>query len=274
MEVYGDKIRNLLIEKSIKERGILHQLSKCVSFSINRLSKINNNTFNSTTKQQQNDFRNYFITGANRGIVFELVKKYSDEGAQNFIIPTARNVEKAVELKALAEKNKNVQIIQLDVADSESIATLDSFWEEHFYTNTLGPILVYQKLHKLLLKRTTRKVIFTSTIAASITSFFPTSTSAYGQSKAALNYSVKELSFELKADKFTVVAVHPGTVATEMGNFGVSAIKKNNPEFTSAIDASVITSEQSPTAMKKLFDDLKEEQSGFFWSYDGSEIPF
>ncbi|KAK6454707.1 uncharacterized protein RJT20DRAFT_142928 [Scheffersomyces xylosifermentans] len=247
----------------------------------------------------------HFITGANRGIGFELVKKYSDEGAKNLIIATARNVEKAVELQALADKNKNVQIIQLDVADSESIATLDSrvakitdgidvfisngaiadsfygvleakkkVWEDHYYTNALGPILVYQQLHKYLLKRSTRKVIFISTLAASITGFFPASASAYGQSKAALNYSVKELSFELKGDNFIVVAVHPGAVSTDMGNAGLAIIKKNNPEISAAIDDMIITSDVSSAGLKKVFDGLKEEQNGLFLNFDGSELPF
>ncbi|KAK6456866.1 uncharacterized protein RJT20DRAFT_144881 [Scheffersomyces xylosifermentans] len=231
--------------------------------------------------------KTYFIIGANRGIGFNLAKSYSEENPHNVVLATARNVECATELQNLAKQNKNVFIVQLDIADSNSIDKLDAQISTltdgiDVFISNAGVANAYttvfdapkKKIYKFLLKRETRKVIFISTAGASITGFFPVSSSAYGQSKAALNYSVKELSFELEPENFIVVAVHPGTVSIDLGTTGISQLKKNRPELAETLDSLVISPNESISGLKKLFDSLEKKHNGFFWSYDGSEIPF
>jgi norsolorinic acid ketoreductase len=64
--------------------------------------------------------------------------------------------------------------------------------------NTFATIVLYQAVHKLLLASPTGapKFAYISTIATSIGAFLNFSGSAYGSSKAAVNYIVKALNTE------------------------------------------------------------------------------
>ncbi|ABN67415.1 Predicted short chain-type dehydrogenase [Scheffersomyces stipitis CBS 6054] len=240
----------------------------------------------------------YFVTGGNRGIGFELVKQAADAGHK--VIATARDVAKATELQKLADSNKNVKIVTLDVADVKSIEALDAqlaavtdgidvailnagisdayykvvdaprqVWIDHYLVNSLGPVLVFQKLYKYLQKRETKKVVFISTLVGSITDFIPVSVSAYGQSKAALNYSVKELSFELKPEGFVTIALSPGLVTSDMGSYGAKKLTESAPEAGAALASSAITAEESSAAILKIVDGLAEKDNGLFLNYTG-----
>lgn len=72
----------------------------------------------------------------------------------------------------------------------------------------------------------TGKIFFISSVRGSLNGFFPASLSAYGQSRAALNYSMKELSFELKEEGFTVVAFHAGVVLSDMNTYAAFKFRK------------------------------------------------
>ncbi|KAK6200170.1 uncharacterized protein RJT21DRAFT_41594 [Scheffersomyces amazonensis] len=248
----------------------------------------------------------YFVTGTNRGIGFEITKYYSNLSKDNKIIATARDPSKADKLKELAAKNGNVEIITLETTSDKSIGLIDSelakigvdgidvyvanaaisdsyinvidcpkeVWLDHYTVNSLAPILVLQKLYKHLLKKETRKLVFISSGAGSLTRFVPTPVSAYGQSKAALNFSVLELSHELKQEGFKVVAVSPGVVSTDMGNHGHSEIVKNSPHLEDLLKSVSITPEESGTQVAQVIDNLKEEDNGKFLNYDHTEYPY
>ncbi|KAK6454290.1 uncharacterized protein RJT20DRAFT_148256 [Scheffersomyces xylosifermentans] len=249
--------------------------------------------------------KTYFVSGATRGIGFQITKQFVLANPENVVVATARDPTGATALKELAASNKNLHIIQLDVTSDTSIESIDSqlskitssvdvfisngaiadalgkvidipkkVWEDHYYTNTLGPVLVFQKLYKYLVKGTAKQAIFISTSASSITQFFPISVSAYGQSKAALNYTVKELSFEHGQEGFTVVAVHPGAVSTDMGNQAVKKMSEDDPELVKSLESLIITPEESGLKLKALFDGFQPKDNGLFYSYDGSELAF
>ena len=77
----------------------------------------------------------------------------------------------------------------------------------------------------------------------------------YRSSKAALNSVVKSLSNDLREEGFTVIALHPGWVRTEMG--GPNAL----------IDTT--------TSAKELFEVIEQSSpscSGEFINYDSSSI--
>lgn len=246
--------------------------------------------------------KTYFITGGNRGIGFSIVKQLA-QNPNNTIIATARDPTSAQELQALSKSNQSVHIVKLDVSSSESIAELDSQLSQiakdgidtfisnaaiadayttildtekstflnHYTTNVIGPIEITKILYPYLAKKETKQLIYTSSLVGSLSGFFPVSTSAYGQSKAALNHTVLSLSNELKDLGFTVVAVHPGAVKSDMGSYGVDLLYKKSPDVAKYLVDNFITVEQSANdQITKVYQKLTKESNGKFYNYDGS----
>ncbi|KAK6465420.1 hypothetical protein DFJ63DRAFT_332847 [Scheffersomyces coipomensis] len=245
----------------------------------------------------------YFITGTNRGIGLELVKAFSNLNKSNIIIATVRDLSRAEELKELSVANPNIKIIQLDVGDEESIGKIDEQLEalgikgidvyinngalgdsfdslfktesktfyDHFRVNTIGPILTVQKLYKYLLAKQTRKIVFISTMGASLSNFQAINTTAYGESKAALNHAVLQFGSELKHENFIVVPIHPGVVETDMAEHSLKSFKERGPAVMDMLLGQMITSEVSATSIAKLVESLKPEDSGKFYNYKGDD---
>lgn len=79
----------------------------------------------------------------------------------------------------------------------------------------------------------------------------------YRSSKAALNSIVKSLSNDLSQEGFTVLALHPGWVQTQMG--GPNAL---------------ISPEDSAKGLVDVIINAQSQQSGQFINFDGSIIPW
>jgi NAD(P)-dependent dehydrogenase (short-subunit alcohol dehydrogenase family) len=79
---------------------------------------------------------------------------------------------------------------------------------------------------------------------------------AYRSSKTALNSAWKSLAIDNQG-KATCAVIHPGWVQTRMG--GRSA---------------PLSPEDSVSGMRKVIEDLTSEDSGAFFSHDGSQIPW
>ena len=235
----------------------------------------------------------YFITGANRGLGLGLVKAYSSK-QNTTVFATIRNPDAATELIDLAKRNPNVHILKLAV-DSESDAraaaaeverlsggidvvianagilnytgsglqTPIAAVEEHFRINTLGPLILFQSLYPLLKARSARKFVVVSTKAASIKDIVPLAITAYGSSKAALNFIARRLHSEHLEEGFVVIPLSPGWVATDMGNAGARSV---------GMEKAPLTVEESVRGMVKVIDGVGKEESGRFWSFDGGEL--
>jgi NAD(P)-dependent dehydrogenase (short-subunit alcohol dehydrogenase family) len=67
----------------------------------------------------------------------------------------------------------------------------------------------------------------------------------------------KGIAHDLSARGVTVVSMHPGWVRTRMGG-------QNAP----------VTLEQSVTAQQRMLEGLTFKQSGRFFNYDSSELPW
>ncbi|KAH3682319.1 hypothetical protein WICPIJ_006715, partial [Wickerhamomyces pijperi] len=140
-------------------------------------------------------------------------------------------------------------------------ATDGSKWESVYKINSLAPILTFQKLYPFLQKSETKQAIFTSSLLGSIAGYIPFHTSSYGQSKSALNYSVKALSEELKDQGFVILSIHPGLVATDMA--------KN---VTSDLDAFPMISDlKAAEKQVALFKKLDSGFNGKFWDVDSDK---
>ncbi|KAG7693175.1 hypothetical protein KL930_004740 [Ogataea haglerorum] len=187
----------------------------------------------------------YLVIGASRGIGLAIVKQLS-ENPDNYVIGSYRSASSAPKLLELAKK-PNVDTVVADIAsedckeqlekgiakltDGIDVAIINAGisksthsiltcpreqYIDHFLVNTIGPAEAFKAAYPFLLKRNTRKVAFTTSLAGSLTAYMPLPVSAYGASKAALNYVVRKLSQELADENFSFAGLHPGLVATDM----------------------------------------------------------
>ena len=244
----------------------------------------------------------YFVSGGNRGIGFEFVAQLATR-ANSRVIATAREPEKAIELQALKKKLGNIEIVKLDVASESSLEALkkelptlapegiDVFIsnagigsgfgtvlnttrkivQDHLNTNFLGGLFLFQAVYPYLKKKQTKKAIFISTMAGSIGAYIKFPVAAYGSSKVALKYIVHEAAFELADENFTLLAIHPGMVSTDMSK---SALELVSPQTRETMKQHFITPEQSVKQQLEVIDKLTTADSGSFVSYDGSSIPW
>lgn len=238
----------------------------------------------------------WFISGANRGIGFGLAQLVAAHG--NIVFAGARTPSKATALQKLAASNPNVHVVKLEATSASDVAaaakTVESTtggidvvvanagiannWQkaidastdslyEHLRVNTVGPLILFQALYPLLLKRETRKFIVISTLAGSfvVAAAFAVPLTVYGASKAAVNFITESIHKEHKEEGFTVIPIHPGMVSTDMGEAA---------KDTFGDGWKPITTEESAEGLFKVIDGATKEDSGRFLSYDGSEIPF
>ena len=188
------------------------------------------------------------ITGAARGIGYELVVQYAQAHKDNIVFAGVRDTAGAT-LKPLSAY-PNVHVVHLDVTDeasvrasakeverftphvdllinnagifgpleaSDPLKTTVAQLESVFHTNVSGVLLTTQIYLPLLRKSVIAKV---ANISSSLGSnayanhFGPVT--AYGLSKAALNYLTTV--FRYAEPKVTFLSIHPGWVQTDMGS--------------------------------------------------------
>ena len=210
------------------------------------------------------------ITGANRGLGLEFVRQYAAEGGE--VVATAR--EGSAELDALAVRVEALDMRDLDAVAGfgERIEMLDLLianagmygprsvtsaedgegWAEAFTVNTIAPFLLAQSVLPQV-EAAGGKLIAISTRMGSISNNDSGGFIAYRSSKAALNAAWKSLAIDTPA--VVCAVLHPGWVQTRMG--GRSA---------------PLEPEASIGGMRRVIAGLGPEQSGGFFSYDGSEI--
>jgi len=90
-----------------------------------------------------------------------------------------------------------------------------------FETNTISPLMLFQALWPLMQKTVApapKLVMMTSTLG-SIGGMEPVPAGAYGPSKAALNWITKALHAEHEEAGLVAVALHPGWVQTQAGEY-------------------------------------------------------
>lgn len=227
------------------------------------------------------------VTGSNRGLGLEWVRQYAAEGWR--VYATCRQPTEAGELKALAEREKGIRILRLDVTKPDEINALavelinkpidvlvnnagvymEKFmevglrklryedWEYTFQVNTLGAVRVTEALQEHVARSEKRLVVVISTHMASIADIAAPGAYYYRSTKAALNAVMEGLTHELRPNGVGVLILHPGWVRTRMGGEGTSLMP---PE--------------SVRGMRSLVEKFTLEQSGRFFRYDGVEMPW
>jgi NAD(P)-dependent dehydrogenase (short-subunit alcohol dehydrogenase family) len=183
------------------------------------------------------------VTGANKGIGFEVARQLAGKGFRVFI--GARNEEAG---RAAAQKiGGTATFLKIDVSDQKSIReaakelanaadTLDVLvnnagiivdgddailkatpeqFDETMRTNALGPLMVAEAFQPLLAKSPAPRIINVSSGGGQLNDGADGWSPLYCISKTALNGVTSQLAAALP--KFAVNSVCPGWVRTEMG---------------------------------------------------------
>ena len=232
-----------------------------------------------TNQPASDTARTVLITGANRGIGLELARQYSTAGWQ--VVGTARNPAKADELS-----NLDVRIMQLDVTDQQSVDALaDALGEQPIdmlinnagifprvmtltdididafnrtlAVNILGPVRVTRAPLPNIRLGSLKKIINVSSNLGSIANNTGGRYYGYRESKAALNMFTRTLAAEFGKLGFICIALNPGWVQTDMG--GANA---------------TLTVQDSVNQIRTVLSELKTEDNGSYWSYDGTKLPW
>ena len=221
------------------------------------------------------------ITGAARGIGFELARQYAEAGDRVFA--TTRNIDSAVPLRQLAEaSNGNLSMHRMDVGDMDSVracasdldgAPIDVLinnagvwggldtqtfqnmdydnWAFELNVMTMGPFRVIQVFLDNVLAGEQRKIVtLSSQVAAHV--YDHVIGYSYASAKAAVNRLMTALATELAEQKVIVVPMHPGWVKTEMAG-----------------DVADIEPHESAEGVREVIARMTLEDSGKFLKWTG-----
>ncbi len=232
--------------------------------------------------------KNILITGANRGIGYELTRQFLQDDARVFT--ACRGPGRADQLQALAKAHPDrVSIVQLDVTDEASIkaavatvaAQSDSLdllinnagigggdagrvmgklaldeASRVISANAVSALVLTQACRPLLSRGESPLVVMISSRMGSI-ALADGHSYAYRMSKAAMNMAARVLALDSAMAGITTITTHPGWVSTDMG--GPSA---------------PVTPEQSAAGLRKVILGVGPEDNGKFFQYDGAELPW
>lgn len=215
------------------------------------------------------------ITGASRGIGREFARQYEAGGWR--VIATCRDP---------ARYDLEGEVFRLDVTDPASIAALHDelygegidllvnnagvfgprgvapgsidydAWQEVLRVNLLGAVRVAETFAHHVARSKLRKMAFLSSRMGSIAETGG-GEYIYRSSKAALNMAVRSMSVDLSAKGVICLLLHPGWVRTDMG--GSSAL----------VDVAA-----SVAGMREVIDRATRADTGRFFNYDGTELPW
>ncbi|KAJ5163937.1 Short-chain dehydrogenase/reductase SDR [Penicillium coprophilum] len=250
----------------------------------------------------------YLVTGSSRGLGLALVARLAalPKTEVGTIIATARQ-DKSPQLREIATTSSGrVQIVKLDVTDEssvkEAVAAVErqlegkgldylvnnagvSDWSptgldgmdnlnETFNINVTGTHLVSRAFLPLLRKGDKKTIINISSTVGSIAmteSYGYLTTPAYKISKAALNMLTAQYAQQYARDGFTVLAISPGWLRTDLGTDKADLSVETGAEKVLDIIQKV-TPDQNGKFLN-IYVPKSETQNGAS-HYDGKEIPW
>lgn len=203
---------------------------------------------------ENNSNRIALVTGANKGIGFEVARQLAGRG--DTVLLGARNHERGREAEAkLKAEGLDVRFVHLDVEDAETHRTAANFIADKFGrldvlvnnagvaldagykastvtqdllrktfdTNFFGVIALTQAVLPLLKKSDAGRIVNVSSGLGSLTNhgdpaweFYEVKPLAYNSSKTALNAFTVMLAHELKDTNIKVNSADPGFTATDL----------------------------------------------------------
>ena len=215
------------------------------------------------------------ITGANRGIGFELARQWAEQGAEvtalcrkaseplralgvNILedVDVTDDAALARVAEQLADRPVDILFNNAGLLTDESLDNMD--WDRirrQFEINTLGPLKVTHALLGTL--REGSKVALMTSRMGSVADNDSGGRYGYRMTKAALNAAGKSLAVDLRPRGIAVAILHPGYVKTAMtGQTGH------------------ITPDVAAERLIQRVDELTLDTTGTFWHSDGSVLPW
>jgi NAD(P)-dependent dehydrogenase (short-subunit alcohol dehydrogenase family) len=251
----------------------------------------------------ENDAPTILITGANASHGLAFAEEYAALGWN--VIATCRTPGKADRLNALAEKNANVVVEELDIVDDADISALvekyretsidvlmnnaaintfrfgpnrfgkiDYDWfEEILRVNIIGQLKVSEAFQDNVAASNQKKIISMTSTGGSITELEIPIAPAYRASKAGLNMVMRAYSIALKRKGIIVGIVAPGTVDTEdyMNAEDPETVPSN---YKMMMKAGRLVPRTAIDDMIALIDRLTLEDSGVYYEWTGRVIPW
>lgn len=247
--------------------------------------------------------QNILIIGASRGIGFGFVKMLLEQKNNIKLYATYRDQETAGDLfKLQLEYSSFLNLLQLDITHEEQIDNLakqlkNEISDIHLLVNCVGflqkgnikpekslrhinseNLLTYFNINSiatvLLAKyflpffRHSEPSVFAAVSAkvGSIGDNYLGGWYGYRASKTALNMFLKNISIEYKrtCPHTIVVALHPGTTDTDLSK----PFQRNVPP------EKLFSVERTVNQLLNIIDNLTENDTGQFFSWDGSRLPW
>ena len=221
-----------------------------------------------------------FITGAGRGIGFELARQSVEKGWN--VIGSVRSSDAQSEL---ARKLPEIAVVKFDVTDHAAIekvanafhtpidvlvnnagiigplvqSTLEMDFEgfaNTMATNVLAPLKVSQVFLPFLRQGNNPRIVNISSKMGRM-EFSASDRIAYRSSKAALNKVTQAQATDLKNESITCIAMHPGWVQTDMGGAVAD-----------------VTPQESASGILDVIQSLRIKDTGKFIDWDGTPRPW
>ncbi|KAK0551095.1 hypothetical protein OC845_002345 [Tilletia horrida] len=228
------------------------------------------------------------VIGASRGIGRELALKLAADQQAGAVFGTVRkaqdipgietllydlsepaNDQKLIDaLAAHGASSLDLVVVNAAIGEDEKILTTsDQRLRDYLETNLIAPTRAVKALLPLLRKSSGKQIVFISSTSGSLTKQIGATTGfcgPYSVTKAALNMVAVQLHNELVSERFTVVTMHPGWVATDMGNLAIQEDSDSRP----------IPVEESAAGLSKVIRGLTPESSASFLDYTGARVPW
>jgi len=226
---------------------------------------------------EQNNIQQIFATYRSRDTAQELLdleKEYSDR-LKCLQVDITQEAQIAAAIKQIQESVKQLHLVVycVGVLHEENLAPEKSLRQINaenliysFQVNSIGAVLLAKHLMPLFKK--TEKSVFAS-ISAKVGSIGDNRLGGwygYRASKAALNMFLKTTAIEYsrRCPKTIVVALHPGTTDTRLSQ----PFQKNVPE------GKLFPVSKTVDLLSQVISKLEQKDSGEFFSWDGSKLPW
>ena len=244
--------------------------------------------------------KNGLVVGGGKGIGLGFVRGLLADDKIDLLYATYRRLESATEL--LAINDARLCCLQMDITEESQIVTVvekikaetstlnfvinsagvlhegemqpekslrqinGAQLSRYFQVNSVGAMLLFKYVQPLL-KHGDRSIL--ATISAKVGSISDNESGGwygYRASKAALNMFIRTTAIEYKrtCPQAIVVALHPGTTDT---NLSLPFQRSVPPEKLFSVDKTV-------QQLLTVIDGLESKDSGEFFSWDGSRLPW